>query len=246
MEYIGDSFQQQTKYIRDKIPGKRLDWASQPPIYKDYPNSEKIELPAFDRPEADSLFAALSTRKSVRKFADKAISLETLSCLLWASTGISHEEQGYHFRTAPSAGALYPIETYLVANKVEQLEPGVYHYNVRQHALDVLKEGTFGKDIANAALDQTMCAQAPIVFIWSSVFERSKWKYDQRAYRYIYLDVGHIAENLALVAVTLGLGSCQIAALYDDEVNAIIGIDGEEESVLYMSVVGWPASGNIR
>ena len=246
MEPIGDSFQQRTKYIRDQMTGKRLDWASQPPVYKDYPDNEKIELPAFDKPEADSLFTILSTRKSVRKFADEPISLETLSCLLWASTGISREEQGFHFRTAPSAGALYPIETYLVVNNVEQLKPGVYHYNIRQHALDVLKEGTFGPDAARAALDQGMCAQAPLVFIWSAIFERSKWKYDQRAYRYVYLDAGHIAENLALAAVTLDLGSCQIAALYDDEVNEIIGIDGQNESVLYMSVVGWPASGNLR
>ena len=245
MEPIGDAFQQRTKYIRDKMMGRRLDWSSQPPLYKDYPNSEKIELPAFDRPESDSLFAALNSRRSIRNFADKSISSEALSCLLWASTGISREEQDYHFRTAPSAGALYPIETYLVANKVEQLEPGVYHYNVRQHVMDVLKEGAFGKDIAKAALDQGMCAQVPAVFIWSAIFERSKWKYDQRAYRYVYLDAGHIAENLALAAVTLGLGSCQIAALYDDEVNEIIAIDGEEESVLYMSVVGWPASGSI-
>ena len=246
MEPIGDSFQKRTKYVRDKMPGKRPDWASQPPPYKEYPDNEKIELPAFDRPEADSLFAVLSVRKSVRNFADEPVALETLSCLLWASTGITREAQGYHLRTAPSAGALYPIETYLVANEVEQLKPGVYHYNICQHTLDVLKEGTFGKDIARAALDQGMCAQAPVVFIWSAIFERSKWKYDQRAYRYVYLDAGHIAENLALAAVTLGLGSCQIAALYDDEVNAIIGIDGEEESVLYMSVVGWPASGNRR
>jgi len=245
MEPIGDSFQQRTKYVRDKMPGKRLDWASQPPLYKEYPEHEKIELPAFEKPETDLLFAALSSRRSIRNFADKALSLETLSCLLWASTGILREEQGYHFRTAPSAGALYPIETYFVANNIERLKAGVYHYNIRRHALDVLKEGTFQDNIAKAALDQGMCAQAPLVFIWSAIFERSKWKYDQRGYRYVYLDAGHIAENLALVAVTLGLGSCQIAALYDDEVNAIIDIDGQEESVLYMSVVGWPASGSL-
>jgi len=246
MEPIGDSFQQRTKYIRDRMKGKRLDWASQPPLYKEYPNSEKIALPAFDRPEADLLFEALSMRRSVRRFADKAISLESLSCLLWAGTGISREEQGFQFRTAPSAGALYPVETYLIAHQIEQLKPGVYHYHIRGHSLNVLQEGMFARDIAQAALDQEMCAQAPAVFVWSAVFERSKWKYDQRAYRYVYLDAGHIAENLALAAVALGLGSCQIAALFDDEVNEIIGIDGEQESVLYMSVVGWPVSGNYR
>jgi len=83
-----------------------------------------------------------------------------------------------------------------------------------------------------------MCAAAPAVFVWTAIVERSKWKYRQRAYRYIYLDAGHIAENLALTAVSLGLGTCQIAALFDDEVNSILGVDGVEETAVYMSVAG--------
>jgi SagB-type dehydrogenase family enzyme len=86
-----------------------------------------------------------------------------------------------------------------------------------------------------------MLAMASAVFIWSAIFERCKWKYGQRAYRYIYLDAGHIAENLALAAVSLNLGSCEVGALYDDQVNAILGINGREESVLCMAVVGAPA-----
>jgi SagB-type dehydrogenase family enzyme len=81
-------------------------------------------------------------------------------------------------------------------------------------------------------------AEAGAVFIWAAVFERTKWKYKQRAYRYIYLDTGQIAQNLALAAVSLGLGSCQIGALYDDEVNSLLDIDGGEESVVYMTAVG--------
>ena len=83
-----------------------------------------------------------------------------------------------------------------------------------------------------------MCVESAVVFIWTSIFQRMKWKYGQRAYRYVYLDAGHIAENLALTATSLGLGSCQIGALFDDEVNEIIDVDGAEESVIYMSVVG--------
>ena len=85
-----------------------------------------------------------------------------------------------------------------------------------------------------------MAYSANVVFIWTAVFQRSKWKYDQRAYRYVYLDAGHIAQNLALAAVSLGLGTCQIGALYDEEVNTLISVDGEEESVVYMSAVGQP------
>ena len=104
--------------------------------------------------------------------------------------------------------------------------------------MELLKEGDYAAHTAQAALRQRMCADAPVVFIWTAIFERMKWKYHQRAYRYIYLDAGHIAENLALSATSLELGSCQIGALYDDEVNQIIDVDGTEESVIYMSVVG--------
>ena len=85
-----------------------------------------------------------------------------------------------------------------------------------------------------------MAARANVVFIWTGVFRRSKWKYKQRAYRYVYLDAGHLAQNLALAAVALGMGSCQIAALYDEEANALLGVDGVEESTIYMTTVGRP------
>jgi SagB-type dehydrogenase family enzyme len=112
---------------------------------------------------------------------------------------------------------------------------------VKGHVLEELRAGQFGHDITQAALGQKMCLEAAAVFIWTAVFQRSKWKYDQRAYRYVYLDAGHIAGNLALAAVAIGLGTCQIGALFDDEVNAIVGVDGTDESVVYMSVVGHPA-----
>jgi SagB-type dehydrogenase family enzyme len=95
--------------------------------------------------------------------------------------------------------------------------------------------------IARAALDQRIAYDAGLVFAWTAVFERSKWKYRQRAYRYVYLDAGHIAQSVAMAAVALGLGSCQIAALYDEEVNELLGVDGVEESVVYLTVVGNPS-----
>jgi SagB-type dehydrogenase family enzyme len=147
---------------------------------------------------------------------------------------------GFEFRACPSAGALYPVETYLVLNDVEMIEAGIYHYSVPDHSLEQLQKGDFRLKIAQAALDQDMAYAANAVFVWTSLFARAKWKYEQRAYRYVYLDAGHIAQNLALAAVALSLGTCQIAALYDEEVNALLEIDGNEESVLYMSVVGHP------
>lgn len=239
-EGIGDRFQQETKYHRGRMLGGALDWSSQPPLYKTYPGANKIPLPPPAQPPDMTLDRTLRMRKSVRRFTLEPLNLGVLSYLLWAASGIQRVEGGYEFRTAPSAGALYPIETYVVAHNVQELAKGIYHYAVRSHALEELALGDFRQDIARAALDQRMCAEAPMVLVWTAIFERSRWKYKQRAYRYIYLDAGHIVENLALAATALGLGSCQIGALFDDEVNRVVGVDGIEESVVYMSVVGYP------
>ena len=238
----GDDFQQKSKYHRDKLKGNSLDWESKPEVYKVYKDARIIPLPGVEEDlKSRDLFTIIRKRYSVRSYSKTLLSLQNLSYLLWCSTGLRSEEQGYEFRTAPSAGALYPIETYLIVNNVESLNPGIYHYAIQKHQLEVLNEGRFGKDTAIAALGQRMAMDAPVVFVWTAIFQRSKWKYDQRAYRYIYLDAGHIAENLALAAVDLELGSCQIGALYDDEINNLLGIDGTEESVVYMSVAGHPA-----
>jgi len=241
MSEIGDSFQQQTKYQPDKIPENRLVWDKKPALYKEYPDKPRIELASFEPSRPMTLDAALKQRKSVRDFQQKPITKGQLSYLLWASTGIQRIEHGYEFRTAPSAGALYPIETYVIANDVRKVETGLYHYSIRTHQLEELTKGDLRREITATALGQEMCSTAAAVFVWTAVFERCKWKYGQRAYRYIYLNAGHIAENLALAAVSLNLGSCAIGALFDDPVNTILGIDGQAESVVCMAVVGHPA-----
>lgn len=238
MNKAGDIFQQETKYYRGEIGGAGADRLSEPETYKRYPDCERIALPKLSAPDAGSLHDALSRRRSVRRFGPTPLSAEHLSYLLWASTGISHRQAGYEFRTAPSAGALYPVETYLSVQNVEGIEQGIYHYAIADHALELLRAGVFSVDVARAALDQQMCAEAAVVFIWTGIFARSKWKYKQRAYRYVYLDAGHIAENLALTATGLGLAGCHIAAIYDDEANEIIDVDGTEESVIYMTAAG--------
>jgi len=238
MTNTGDQFQRETKYNRGRMPRTTLDWSSQPGLYKEYPDAKRIDLPPAEPLNNCPLRDALRNRRSIRDFTDVPISGQSLSYLLWASTGISRREHGYEFRTAPSAGALYPIETYVCVNNIQAIPAGVYHYNVKGHYLEFLKQGNHAGDVARAALDQQMCGAAAVVFIWTAVFQRSKWKYGQRAYRYVYLDAGHVAENLALTATSLDLGSCPVAALYDDEVNSLIGVDGIEESVIYMTVVG--------
>ena len=238
---IGDQFQEETKYKRDQMSDIVMDWTTKPETYKEYPGSAKIELPTPPNFEGLSLDYAIRNRKSVRRYKNISLSQEYLSYLLWASTGIRAAEGGHEFRTTPSAGALYPIETYLVINNVTDIPAGVYHYNVRRHALESLKHGNHGIQTAEAAMEQGFCATAAVTFIWTAVFERSKWKYKDRAYRYVYLDAGHIAQNLAITASAMSLGTCQIAANFDEEVNDIIRVDGKEESVIYMSALGYPA-----
>ena len=240
MSDVGDRFQQETKYDPDRMAGGGLDWSAQPEPYKTYPDSVKMPLRDFQPDRPMTFDKAIRQRRSVRHFKPAPLSLGRLAYLLWASTGIGRREGGYEFRTAPSAGALYPIETYVVANNVRKLEPGLYHYGIANHELEQLALGDLGHSIALAALGQGMCASAPVVFVWTAVVARSKWKYKQRAYRYIYLDAGHIAENLALAAVSLNLGTCEVGALYDDHVNGIIGIDGTKESTIYMAAAGVP------
>jgi SagB-type dehydrogenase family enzyme len=239
-EGIGDRFQKETRYTREDLGGRMLDWSSKPDVYKEYADARRISLPDFRGVKTAGVLETLARRRSIRHFAPEPLELEKLSFLLWASTGVRRVERGHSFRTAPSAGALYPIETYLAVDNVAGLAKGIYHYAIREHELEEIRPGDFGHDVTMAALNQKMCLDAAVVFIWTAVFQRSKWKYEQRAYRYIYMDAGHVGGNLALAAASIGLGTCQIGALFDGEVNRIVGVDGDEESVIYMSVVGHP------
>ncbi len=237
---VGDRFQHVSKYERGELRGGRLDFASKPPTYKRYPEAPRIDLGEPSREGGAPIWKVLRRRRSQRRFQGAPLEKGELSQLLWAAQGVTGKGGSVELRTAPSAGALYPVETYLVIHDVEGIDPGVYHYDVQAHQLEQLNQGDFRREIARAALDQRMAAQANAVFVWTAVFRRAKWKYDQRAFRYVYLDAGHIAQNVALAAVALGLGSCQIAALYDEEANELLGVDGTAESTIYMTVVGRP------
>ena len=235
---IGDRFQHETRYARKKVPSGQFDHIERPAPYKKYPAATRVSLPQPDTGEGTALWETIGKRRSVRDFKDREITLDTLSQLLWATQGITGKTEHFSFRAAPSAGALYPMETYVVVNNTQGLEPGLYHYAIEDHELELLTRGDLRGKVSKAALNQYMCAEANVVFIWTAIFARSKWKYKQRAYRYVYLDCGHICQNLCLTAVALKMGSCPIAAFYDDEVNELIGVDGKEESTLYLCAVG--------
>lgn len=240
---IGERFQQETKYFPDKMSGLDLDWEHMPERYKSYPESTprtKLPEPGFSKDA--NFWETVLKRRSVRKFSpDRALPLETLSALLWATQGVTAEADDFHYRTVPSAGGLFPIETYVLAKSVDGLQQGIYHLRPYAFDLELIKPGDFSMDLAQAALGQNMVAHAQATFIWTAIVERSRWKYRQRAYRYIYMDAGHIGQNLYLAGTASGLGICGIGALYDDAVNSILGIDGIEETIVYMAAAGWPA-----
>jgi len=238
-EHIGEAFQYETKYRREAMRGAP-EFSKMPAPFKEYPEKTVVSLPEPGRVKPCSLKQAVQNRRSVRAYASKPVSIAQLSFMLWAAGGSRGRESGLLRRTVPSAGGLYPIETYVVVNAMDGLEPGVYHYVVRDHSLERLAAGRFGEALAHAALEQNQCREAPVVFVWSAVFGRTVWKYGQRSYRYVYLDAGHVAHALAISATSLGLATCQMAALFDDEVNALLGLDGKQESVVYMSSVGHP------
>ena len=240
MDDAGQRYLRETRHSRAHLVGGRMDWSHQPSWFKTYPDAPRVPLPDLALDDS-GLFDALARRRSLRAYAPPPLALGELAALLWAAAGVTARQEGFAFRTAPSAGGLYPIEHYVVANSVDGLEPGLYHYDVLGRALEGLHAGDLRLPVAHAALDQHIAADAQAVFVWTAVLERSRWKYGERFVRYVLLDAGHIAGNVALAASALGLGSCQIAAFFDEEAAGLLGVDPDLEPVVYMSTVGRPA-----
>jgi len=230
-ESLGEAYHRATKYTR---PGG----AALRPVALTRPGRE-IKLPPPDPEGGPGLWQIIKSRRSIRDFdTSKPLSQTELSQLLWATQGLTSHPSDDRFRAVPSAGALHPLDTYLVLNRVAGLPQGVAQYDVRSAAIHLLAEGDFSQEIAAAALEQGMAAECGVVFIWVGVPGRSQPKYRDRAHRYLYMDAGHIGAQLHLAAVALGLGCCAVGAFLDDEVNALIGVDGESEAAAYLSVVG--------
>ncbi|MBD3181112.1 SagB/ThcOx family dehydrogenase [Candidatus Poribacteria bacterium] len=237
-ENIGNRYQEETKYCRNNMSGGGLNFEDMPDPIKTYPDAETIPLPPPMRSAGNFIWDIMARRRSRRDFKDESISMQELSQILWATQGATSRRGQFILRTSPSAGALFPIETYVLINRVDDLEKGVYHYSVPDHSLSLLKKGAFGHKIAQAGLQQDMLNFSAIDLIWTAVIQRSKWKYKERAYRYIYMDAGHIGQNAYLASETLGLGCCTVGAFFDDEVNEIVGVDGKDEFAVYMCCIG--------
>jgi SagB-type dehydrogenase family enzyme len=192
-----------------------------------------VKLPPPERGQRSdiSLEETLAKRRSIRSFTAAKLSWEEIGQLLWAAQGITEKSEG--LRTAPSAGALYPLEMYVV------MEAGVYHYQPRDHQLQRTLESNVRNELCRAALGQECVKGAPAVFVIAGVFERTAWKYGERGQRYVHIEVGHAAQNLLLQATALGLGAVPVGAFHDEQVEKLLKLP-RDQRVLYLIPVGWP------
>ena len=177
---------------------------------------------------------ALLTRRSVRSFASTALFLAELSQLLWAAQGIT-SARGH--RTAPSAGALYPLEVHALVGLMPELSAGVYHYRCREHALVATRSGDTRAELCRAALGQRCVEKAPLVLLISAVYARMTATYGERGVRFTDMEAGHAAQSVSLQAVSLGLGSVVVGAFEERTVHQIAGLPPEEVP-LYLIPVG--------
>ena len=195
-----------------------------------------LELPE-PRFDGDvSLEASVLERRSVREFSNRPLSLADIGQLLWAAQGETSRDGR---RAAPSAGALYPLELYLVAGDVESLPAGLYRYSPRGHRLQHAGDGDLRKALSRAALGQSWVRRAPAVLVIAAVYERSAKKYGQRARRYSHIETGHVAQNVYLQAVALGLGTVIVGAFEDTEVRQLLSLP-DDHAPLALMPVGHP------
>lgn len=216
---------------------------AEPPLYKDDRGARMVPLPAPPGAARMPVYQAIRQRRSRRSFTDRPLSLGDLSDLLSMAAGeTDHTDVQRPFRAFPSSGALYPTETYVAARAVGGLEPGIYHYQPARHALAIVRSGDPSGSLMRAAIDQEMVGSASAVLLLTSYFDRVRVKYRDRSYRYALIETGHIGQNLYLGAEALGLGCCAIGAFFDDDVNALVGIDGLAEAAVYLLAIGHVAA----
>lgn len=192
-----------------------------------------VSLPAPPMAGTMSLEEALAHRRSVREFSAGALTLAEISRLVWAAQGVTDSER----RTAPSAGATYPLEVYLVAADVEGLVPGVYRYRPGLHRLEAVTEGDIRLPLAIAAVGQEWVSRVAMVVVIAAVFERTTARYGRRGQRYVHMEAGHAAQNLLLQATAMGLGATPVGAFDDIEVSRLMHLPAGE-TPLYLIPVG--------
>jgi len=202
---------------------------------------DPVSLPP---PEDSPLLDLLTARDSCREYQLQRMSLETVSTILKCAYGITRTSQmpkvgGGYFRTVPSAGGLFPLEVYVLVREVNGVTDGIYHYNLRNHSLELLRAGRWFSELEQALISAPFILNANLIFFLSAVFKRTQKKYGPRGYRYILLEAGHVAQNLCLVAAEQKMGSLCMGGYTDARLNRFLGFDGVHEAVVYSVAVGY-------
>jgi SagB-type dehydrogenase family enzyme len=222
--------------------GSVAHWGQPVELYKRYPGAPLVELPTPDLEGGSSAATAIARRRSTRDYVPTPMTSAELSRLLFLTSGIAADKHGNARRTAPSSGALYPIEVYAVVHRVDGIEPGVYHYAYREHALEQVRAGDFRAKVVEQAIAQEFLGECGVVLFLTMIMQRMRPKYQDRSYRYGLLEAGHLGENAYLAATSMGLGACGVGAFMDDAINEMLGVDGIEEAAVYMLAAGHIAS----
>ncbi|MBN1938237.1 MAG: SagB/ThcOx family dehydrogenase [Candidatus Aminicenantes bacterium] len=238
-------------FLKDSIR-KRIDFSRTPqnrgekpppPQIPVIPGARRIDLP---RPgEWTSIpdlgvRTAIGRRRSRRKFTRESLSLEDLAFLLWATQGLRPDDAGQgNFRTVPSAGCRHAFETYVLAFRVEGLDPAVYRYLPFGHALvETGRRNGMEELLTKAAFNQRFCGESAAAFVWTAIPARMEWRYIEAAYKVMALDAGHICQNLYLACENIAAGTCAVAAYDQDLMDELLGIDGQDEFTVYLAPVG--------
>lgn len=238
-----------SSYVRgrlvDRLNDLSVDDERRPFRFRTYPGSRRVALPGRDFQLKAALGTVLRNRRSVRNLRLRPLDLARVGRLLYSSYGVT----GYRRangetvcrRPCPSAGGLYPLELYVATQQVRGLPDGIYHYDARAHELEVrrprlnypeLAEKLFGQDARETVLN------ANLVIAIAAIFERTMWKYGERGYRYVWLEAGHLGQNLCLAATALGLGPVNLGGFFDEELNRFLDLPSGEEDLIYLICIG--------
>jgi len=204
--------------------------------------SALIDLPAPSLKGKMPLEEALLKRRSVRAYSDIPLTIGEISQLLWAAQGITNAKGN---RTAPSAGACYPLEIFIIIGKADSLSPGLYRYLPESHRLEIISKGDIREGLSAAALGQKSVRTAPAIMAIIVAYEKIKPRYKERGVRYADMEAGHVGQNISLQAVALGLGTVMVGAFDDRSLKAVLNL-GHQEVPLYLIPVGKPENKKAR
>ncbi len=215
-----------------------------PSIEKSYPENSKLtDLPNLNEwkniPKTD-LTHAIGNRKSHRVYLEQSLSLEELAYLLWCTQGLREKVfNGHAYRNVPSAGCRHALETYLTIFNVDGLDPGMYRYLPLSHQLVFeFADDMLSEKMITASLGQSYPGKSAVTFIWVAIPYRMEWRYGLAAHKVIALDAGHVCQNLYLACEPISAGACAIAAYDQEELDELLGLDGENEFAIYIASVG--------